>query len=44
MNRYVVIFKNPVIRVFIIFAAVYGLSYTASIIIRHVPFVGKYIA
>ena len=37
-------FKNPVIGVFIIFAAVYVLSYTASIIIRHVPFVGKYIA
>ena len=37
-------FKNPVIGVFVIFAAVYVLSYIASIIIRHVPLIGKYVA
>ena len=37
-------FENPVVGVFILFAVIYVLSYAVSIIIRNLPFIGKYIA
>ena len=37
-------FDNTLIGVFLLFAAVFVLSYSTSILIREIPFIGKYIA
>jgi surface polysaccharide O-acyltransferase-like enzyme len=37
-------FEIPIVGVLILFTVVYVLSYSASIIIRKLPFIGKYIA